>query len=80
MRANATLTGEIADPVVLLSNVYDDIVPARFNHIYPALVARSGRTELLTVLPPEGSGHCRFDGEQIGRAFDTLVRAAGARR
>lgn len=77
---NATLTGAISDPVVLQSNVYDDIVPVRLNHIYPALVRTAGRGDLLQLLPPEGNGHCRFSGERIAAAFEALTRAVEARR
>lgn len=80
MQANATLTGALRDPVVLLDNDYDDLVSGKTRAFYPAAVRQRGARRWLTVLPPEGQGHCRFTGEQIGAAFDRLVQAAGRRR
>lgn len=72
-RAHTALTGRIEDPVVVLSNAYDDILPIRGNGIYRALVAGSERSHLLRELPSVGRGHCNFEDAQISKAFDTLV-------
>ena len=76
IRAHSTLTGRLRDPVVLLSNAYDDVVSVSTQHVYPGLVRRAGRSDRLTLLPSVGEGHCRFNAEQIGAAFDRLRRQA----
>lgn len=73
VRANANLTGRIEDPVVALSNAYDDVVANRHGGIYRALADEAGRSNLFVQLPPAGRGHCNFEPAQIGAAFDTLV-------
>lgn len=70
---NANLTGEIDDPVVLLSNVGDPTVPGIYDSVYPQLVKAADKADRLRVLPAVGDGHCDFTPEQIGSAFEALV-------
>lgn len=74
---NATLTGRINAPVVLQRNIFDQTVPTRFDTVYPTLAKNAGNASKVTVLPPLGQGHCDFTHEQIGKAFDVLVRTEG---
>jgi len=70
--ANALLTGRLRAPVVVLNPTYDDVVSVSTQSDYPTLVRRAGQGSRLIVLPSVGEGHCRFDAEQMGKAFDTL--------
>lgn len=74
---NVTLTGRISAPVVLQRNVFDQTVPTRFDSVYPALAKAAGSASKVTMLPPVGEGHCDFTHEQIGNAFDVLVKKMG---
>jgi pimeloyl-ACP methyl ester carboxylesterase len=67
------LRGRIEDPVVALSNAYDDIVPVRLNARYPALIRRAGRSRFFHALTAVGEGHCNFTLPQVGGAFDALT-------
>lgn len=71
--SHANLNGRIQDPLVLLSNEYDDMIPVRLNALYPNLVRAAGRQRWVLQMPPRGRGHCHFTGDQIGQAFDKLI-------
>lgn len=73
LRANATLSGSAPRPVVLLSNVNDPTVPARFSGRYAELAKAAGRADHVLVMPPVGEGHCAFSQVDIGRALRALV-------
>lgn len=73
LRRHGELSGRIQVPVVLLNNIVDQTVPARFARIYPEQVAAAGHSAQLTVLPQTGDGHCNFTPEQISAAFGGLV-------
>jgi pimeloyl-ACP methyl ester carboxylesterase len=73
VRRYVTLTGRIDTPLVMQWNAFDQTVPERFHPIYPDLVRAAGDGKWLTVLPPEGEGHCGFTDEQRVDAFKTLV-------
>ncbi|WP_109125448.1 alpha/beta hydrolase [Dyella sp. C11] len=74
---NATLTGRIVAPVVLQRNAFDQTVPNRFDMVYPEQAKAAGNASKVTVLPRVGEGHCDFTHEQVGQAFDVLVKKAG---
>ena len=80
LAANATLTGRLRDPVVILDNGYDDLLSVQIRPVYAADVRRAGGQQLLTVLPPAGEGHCQFQPDQIGTAFDRLIAEVDRRR
>ena len=71
--ANATLSGSAPRPVVLLSNVNDPTVPARFSGRYAELAKAAGRADHVLLMPPVGEGHCAFSQVDIGRALRALV-------
>jgi len=71
------LTGGIDDPLVVLSNQYDDLMPVRLHAFYRRLVKAAGREHNLIELPPQGHGHCKFTHDQIRSALDRLVVAGG---
>jgi hypothetical protein len=71
---NVKLTGRIDKPVVLQSVAIDQTIPPRFAGRYPDLVRDAGRSNELTVLPAVGEGHCNLTSEQIGGAFDVLIK------
>ena len=75
LRTNASLSGRIEDPVVLLSNDRDPTIPPRFAKIYPALVKAADRAELLTVMPNRGVGHCDFTPDDIEAGWAQLVQS-----
>lgn len=77
LASNATLTGKITAPVVLQRNAFDPTIPSRFDTVYPGLAKAAGTASKVTVLPPVGEGHCAFTHEEIGNAFDVLVKGAG---
>ena len=77
-KQNVTLTGHIETPLVMQWNTFDQTIPARFHGVYPQQIKAAGGEKWLTVLAPEGDGHCNFTDEQTASAFDTLVRKAGA--
>lgn len=78
---NVTLTGEIAVPLVMQWNTFDQTIPSRFHPVYPDQVRAAGNGKWLTVLPPAGEEHCNFTDAEISAAFTTLVgkAAPGAR-
>lgn len=73
---NVTLNGKITAPVVLQRNIFDPTVPARFDALYPTLAKEAGSGSRVTVLPPVGEGHCAFTDEELGKAFEVLVKKA----
>lgn len=75
IRDSADLTGQVDDPVVLLSNAVDPIVPRRFGARYVDLARDAGTTGLLTVLPAVGEGHCNFTAAQVQAGLDALEAA-----
>ncbi len=80
LAANATLSGRLRDPVVLLDNEYDNLLSAQIRPDYANDVRDNGGLQYLTTLPPAGDGHCRFQPEQVGTAFDRLVAEVDRRR
>jgi hypothetical protein len=77
-KRNVTLTGHIEVPLVMQWNAFDQTIPSRFHGVYPEQIRAAGGKKWLTVLDPVGDGHCNFTEEQTSKAFDTLVRKAGA--
>lgn len=77
-RRNVTLTGHIEVPLVMQWNTFDQTIPARFHDVYPKQIRAAGNGKWLTVLDPTGDGHCDFTDDQASKAFDALVRKAGA--
>jgi hypothetical protein len=71
---NVTLTGDIAVPLVMQWNAFDQTIPSRFHPVYPDQVRAAGNGKWLTVLAPAGEEHCNFTDAQISAAFKTLVR------
>lgn len=73
---NVTLTGDIAVPLVMQWNTFDQTIPSRFHPVYPDQVRAAGNGKWLTVLAPAGEEHCNFTDAEISAAFKTLVRKA----
>jgi pimeloyl-ACP methyl ester carboxylesterase len=71
-----TPTGEIEDPVLAVHTTCDPGVPPRVPNGYDVTVALKGRGEWFVQKRVDAYGHCNFDPEVTGKAFDELVRWA----
>jgi pimeloyl-ACP methyl ester carboxylesterase len=66
-------TGRIADPVLTLAVTGDQAVLPQWTSQYGTLALQAGTQDLFVARFVDGTGHCGFKLEQVGRAFDTLV-------
>jgi hypothetical protein len=73
LRLHYTPSGRVAHPVMLLETSYDPTVPAEAAERYLDLVRAAGNESLVISRRVPGEGHCRFDADQVGSAFDDLV-------
>lgn len=80
LRRHADLTGRPLVPVVAIANEYDGEVPVALAPVYGALAARTGNADKVRQLPPKGSGHCRFQPEDVAAAFDVLTAWVGGEK
>ena len=73
LRRHYTPSGRLAHPVLLVGTSYDPTVPAEAAERYLELVRAAGNESLVISRRVPGEGHCRFDADQVGSAFDDLV-------
>lgn len=72
LEANYPLDGDLEDPVVLLANVVDEIIPWGQSRRYLDLAREAGNGGLVAVAERVGVGHCSFTPEQVGASIETL--------
>jgi pimeloyl-ACP methyl ester carboxylesterase len=73
LRQHYTPSGRLAHPVLLLGTSYDPTVPAEAADRYLELARAAGNESLVLSRRVPGEGHCRFEADQVGSAFDELV-------
>jgi hypothetical protein len=69
-----TSTGRLGRPMLALHTVYDPIVQTFMLPIYFEQVQAAGTQNLFVQQYVDAEGHCNFTEDQIGLAFDELVR------
>jgi hypothetical protein len=69
-----TPTGRLGKPMLALHTIYDPIVQLYQLGIYQHEVQAAGAGENLVQQIVDREGHCNFTQEQMGEAFDELVR------
>ena len=69
-----TPSGRLGKPMLALHTIYDPIVQLYQLGIYQHEVQAAGAGENLVQQVVDREGHCNFTQEQMGNAFDELVR------
>jgi hypothetical protein len=69
-----TPNGHLGRPMLALHTIYDPVVLISGLALYDHLVQHAGAGENLVQQMVDREGHCNFTQEQIGEAFDELVR------
>ncbi len=67
-------SGRLTRPMLALHTIYDPLIPATTLSLYDAQVAEAGFSQNLVQQYVDREGHCTFSGEEVGRAFDELLR------
>lgn len=66
-------TGNINQPVVLMTTIYDQMVSPTFAEVnFENMVQQQGKLQYFTAKYTNGQGHCAFTPEQTAQAFDEL--------
>jgi hypothetical protein len=73
LRRHYTPSGRLAHPLMLVGTSYDPTVPTGAADGYLALARAAGNESLVLSRRVPGEGHCRFDADQIGAAFEELA-------
>jgi pimeloyl-ACP methyl ester carboxylesterase len=68
-----TMTGEIADPVLALHTMTDDLIPPAFANRYANLATLAGHADLYAQAWTDGKNHCAFNAEETTEALRQLV-------
>lgn len=71
-----TPSGRLGRPMLALHTIYDPIVPLSQLEFYGDQVQAAGAGQNLVQQVVDREGHCDFTAEQIGEAFDEMVRWA----
>jgi len=74
LRQHYSPTGRIADPVLTLHTIYDQLIPGRFVSQYEEIARLAGTQDLFVAKYVDRRGHCNFTPEQTGAAFDQLLK------
>ena len=74
--AHYSPSGRLTRPMLALHTVYDPLIPASSLALYEAEVTAAGFSSNLVQQYVHREGHCTFTGEEVGRAFDELLRWA----
>ena len=74
LRQHYSPTGRIADPVLTLHTIYDQLIPGRFVSQYEEIARLAGTQDLFVAKYVDQRGHCNFTPEQTGTAFDQLLK------
>jgi hypothetical protein len=69
-----TPSGNLARPMLALHTVYDPVVPASGLALYGHEVEAAGQADNLVQQFIDRDGHCAISPEEIGTAFDELLR------
>jgi hypothetical protein len=69
-----TPSGRLGRPMLALHTVYDPIVPAGSLALYNHEVEAAGAAENLVQQFVDREGHCNFTSDEIGAAFEELLR------
>jgi pimeloyl-ACP methyl ester carboxylesterase len=69
-----TPSGRLGRPMLALHTIYDPLVPATTLSFYAHQVEMTGFGENLVQKYVHRDGHCTFNAEETGRAFDELVQ------
>ena len=69
-----TPTGQLGRPMLAVHTVYDPVVLVPTIGLYNHMVESAGDAQNLVQQYVDRDGHCNFTKEQIGSAFDELVR------
>jgi len=72
-----TPTGRLGRPMLALHTIYDPVVPVRQLELYQDEVEAAGASQYLVQQVVDRQGHCAFTEEEVGQAFDEIVRWAG---
>jgi hypothetical protein len=69
-----TPNGHLGRPMLALHTLYDPVVPVRQLALYDHIVQAAGSGQNLVQQYVDREGHCNFRKEQVGDAFDELLR------
>lgn len=69
-----TPSGRLGKPMLAIHTVYDPLVPATTLSLYDHMVQGAGFGENLVQQYVHHEGHCVITTDEVGRAFDELVR------
>lgn len=69
-----TPSGHLTKPMLAVHTVYDPTIPATTLSLYDHMVKGAGFGENLVQQYVKHEGHCVIMGDEVGRAFDELVR------
>lgn len=72
LRQYATPTGRIADPVLTIHTIVDDLVIGADVTAYEVVAGLAGAADRFVVRFVDRDGHCNFTPAHIGSAFDDL--------
>ena len=67
-------SGRLTHPMLALHTIYDPLIPATTLSLYDAQVTEAGYSQNLVQQYVDREGHCTFSGEEVGHAFDELLR------
>ncbi|WP_419807176.1 DUF6351 family protein [Terriglobus sp.] len=67
-------SGRLTRPMLAVHTIYDPLIPATTLSLYDAEVAEAGYSQNLVQQYVNREGHCTFSGDEVGRAFDELLR------
>lgn len=71
-RQYSTPTGRLADPVLTIHTIVDELVIGPDVTAYEVLAGLAGTADSFVVRFVDADGHCNFTGAHIGNAFDEL--------
>jgi hypothetical protein len=69
-----TPSGRLGRPMLALHTLYDPLIPPTTLSVYAHTVEIAGAGENLVQQYVHRDGHCTFTSDEVGRAFDELVR------
>ncbi len=76
MMRHYTPSGRLGRPMLALHTIYDPIVPLSQLELYEDEVQAAGAEQNLVQQVVDREGHCDFTEDEIGDAFDEMVRWA----
>ena len=72
LRQYSTPSGRLADPVLTIHTIADDLVIGPDVTAYEVIAGLAGAADRFVVRFVDADGHCNFTGAHIGNAFDDL--------